>query len=70
MSLKGIPTVDLALFTQGDPNQREMFVQQLGVAFHEVGFVAVSNHGIPKTLVDGFYAASKTFFALPEQTQI
>lgn len=66
MSLKGIPTVDLALFTQGDANQREAFVKQLGTAFHEVGFVAVANHGIPKDLVDGFYAASKAFFALPE----
>lgn len=69
MSLKGIPTVDLALFTQGDANQREIFVQQLGAAFHEVGFVAVANHGIPKALVDGFYAASKAFFALPEEVK-
>lgn len=66
MSAKGIPTVDLAQFTQGDANQREAFVRQLGAAFHEVGFVAVTNHGIPKSLVDGFYAASKAFFALPE----
>jgi len=66
MSLKGIPTVDLSQFTQGDANQREAFVHQLGIAFHEVGFVAVVNHGIPKSLVDGFYTASKSFFALPE----
>lgn len=66
MILKGIPTVDLALYTQGDPNQREMFVRQLGAAFHEVGFVAVANHGIPKSLVDGFYSSSKAFFAMPE----
>jgi isopenicillin N synthase-like dioxygenase len=69
MTAKGIPTVDLAQFTQGDANQREAFVRQLGVAFHEVGFVAVVNHGIPKSLVDDFYAASKAFFALPEATK-
>jgi len=66
MTAKGIPTVDLSQFTQGDANQREEFVRQLGAAFHEVGFVAVVNHGIPKALVDGFYASSKAFFALPE----
>jgi len=66
MTAKGIPTVDLSQFTQGDANQREEFVRQLGAAFHEVGFVAVVNHGIPKSLVDGFYASSKAFFALPE----
>ncbi|MCC6461196.1 MAG: isopenicillin N synthase family oxygenase [Saprospiraceae bacterium] len=66
MSEKGIPTVDLSTFTQGTPAQRQAFVHDLGKAFHEVGFVAVVNHGIPKHLVDGFYAASKAFFALPE----
>lgn len=69
MTAKGIPTVDLAQFTQGDANQREIFVRQLGAAFHEVGFVAVENHGIPKELVNGFYTASKAFFALPEATK-
>lgn len=66
MKEKGIPTVDLSTFVSGSPAQREAFVRNLGNAFHEVGFVAVVNHGIPKALVDGFYAASKAFFALPE----
>ena len=66
MIAKGIPTVDLAQFTLGDANQREVFVRQLGTAFHEVGFVAVVNHGISKELVDNFYSSSKAFFALPE----
>lgn len=66
MIAKGIPTVDLAQFTLGDANQREVFVRQLGTAFHEVGFVAVVNHGISKSLVDNFYSSSKAFFALPE----
>lgn len=69
MKEKGIPTVDLSMFTQGDAQQREIFVHQLGDAFHNVGFVAVANHGIPKSLVDGFYAASKAFFALPEDVK-
>ncbi len=66
MSKKGIPTVDLSQFTQGDAAAQTAFVRDLGQAFHEVGFVAVVNHGIPKHLVDGFYEASKAFFALPD----
>jgi isopenicillin N synthase-like dioxygenase len=66
MKEKGIPTVDLSQFTQGDAAQREAFVRDLGKAFHEVGFVAVVNHGIPKSLVDGFYSNSRSFFDLPE----
>lgn len=42
---------------------------QLGHAFHEIGFVGVVNHGIPKELIDGFYAAAKAFFALPTETK-
>lgn len=69
MSEKGIPTVDLSQFVHGSPAEQTAFVQDLGKAFHEVGFVAVVNHGIPKQLVDGYYAASKAFFALPEEVK-
>ncbi len=64
---KGIPTVDLSQFVQGSPEQQQAFVESLGKAFREVGFVAVVNHGVPKSLVDDFYQASKKFFALPEE---
>lgn len=66
MSEKGIPTVDLSKFTNGSPSDQAAFVHDLGKAFHEVGFVAVVNHGIPKQLVNGFYEASQAFFALPD----
>ncbi len=66
MKEKGVPTVDLSQFVHGAAAEKDAFVQALGRAFHEVGFVAVVNHGIPKSLVDDFYAASKAFFALPE----
>ncbi len=66
MKEKGIPTVDLSKYVEGTAAEKAAFVQQLGNAFHEVGFVAVVNHGIPKSLVDGFYSASKAFFTLPE----
>ena len=65
MSKRTIPVVDLQQFTAGTPAQRAAFVAQLGGAFHEIGFVGVTNHGIPKELIDGFYTASKAFFALP-----
>jgi isopenicillin N synthase-like dioxygenase len=62
---RAIPVVDLSKFTQGTPRQRSAFVKKIGQAFHEVGFVGVVNHGIPKTLVDSFYTEAKSFFALP-----
>jgi isopenicillin N synthase-like dioxygenase len=69
MKEKGIPTVDLSQFVHGNEAEKAAFVQAIGQAFHEVGFVAVVHHGIPKSLVDGFYSASKAFFAQPEEVK-
>ena len=69
MKEKGVPTVDLSKYVHGTQEEKDQFVQDLGRAFHEVGFVAVVNHGIPKQLVDAFYNASKAFFALPEEVK-
>jgi isopenicillin N synthase-like dioxygenase len=60
-----IPVVDLADFTSGDPQRKSSFVQQLGKAYEEVGFVAVKNHGIPDALVDHLYEYVQQFFSLP-----
>ena len=65
MSKRVIPLVDLSAYTQGDEASRKDFVDKLGKAFHEVGFVGVTNHGVPKQLIEDFYAAAKAFFALP-----
>jgi isopenicillin N synthase-like dioxygenase len=63
MSKRTIPLVDLSRFENGTAAERTAFVAQLGKAFHEIGFVGVTGHGIPKQLIDDFYRASKAFFA-------
>ena len=65
MSDRAIPVVDLDQFINGNAEERNAFVEELGKAFHEVGFVGVRNHGVPQDLVDGFYSASKEFFSQP-----
>ncbi len=69
MKEKGVPTVDLSQYVNGTAEQKAAFVQDLAKAFHEVGFVAVANHGVPKALVEGFFQASKAFFALPTEVK-
>ncbi|MBB4078841.1 isopenicillin N synthase-like dioxygenase [Lewinella aquimaris] len=64
-----IPLVDLSQFEKGDKAQRQAFVEQLGSAFHNIGFVGVTGHGIPKDLIDDFYNAAKEFFALPVEVK-
>ncbi|MGN6509718.1 MAG: 2-oxoglutarate and iron-dependent oxygenase domain-containing protein, partial [Chitinophaga sp.] len=50
-TVNSIPSVDLADFTSGDAARKAAFVQQLGKAYEDVGFVAVRNHGIPADLI-------------------
>lgn len=60
-----IPVVNLADFLSGDPQLKQAFVNQLGKAYEEVGFVAVKNHGIPDDLIADLYKYVQQFFALP-----
>ena len=46
-----IPVVDLSDFVNGNAKQKSAFVQKLGQAYEDVGFVAVKNHGIPAELI-------------------
>ena len=57
MLTRTIPLVDLSKFEHGSPAERQAFVDELGKAFHEIGFVGVTGHGIPKSLIDDFYSS-------------
>ena len=38
-------------------------------AFSEIGFVFVTNHGVPQTTVGDVFASSKKFFELERETK-
>jgi isopenicillin N synthase-like dioxygenase len=65
-----IPVVDLSDFLSGDENRKQKFVQELGKAYEDVGFVAVKNHGIPDELIADLYNYVQQFFALPAETKL
>ncbi|MEQ8702558.1 MAG: 2-oxoglutarate and iron-dependent oxygenase domain-containing protein [Phaeodactylibacter sp.] len=69
MTKRVIPVVDLSQFTQGDAGSRKAFVAELGQAFHEIGFVGVTGHGISEKLITDFYNASNAFFSLPKEVK-
>ena len=60
-----IPTVDLAEFLNTEQKKKNNFVQSLGKAYEEVGFVAVKNHGILDELIADLYKYTQDFFSLP-----
>ncbi len=62
-----IPSVDLEDFTAGDARRKKAFVEELGKAFEDVGFVAVKNHGISGELIQELYKDVQQFFSLPSE---
>ncbi|MEO5943755.1 MAG: 2-oxoglutarate and iron-dependent oxygenase domain-containing protein [Ferruginibacter sp.] len=60
-----IPSVDLADFLSGDEKKKKAFVQELGKAYEEVGFVGVKNHGLTDELIEDLYKYVQQFFSLP-----
>ena len=61
-----IPSLDLADFTAGTPAQKAAFVQKLGEAYQNIGFVAIKNHGLSQDLQDRLYGSIMDFFKLPD----
>lgn len=67
--MNAIPSVDLADFLSDDPSRKEKFVQQIGQAYEDIGFVSLKNHFLKDELVDHLYKEIKSFFDLPEDTK-
>ncbi|WP_297336591.1 2-oxoglutarate and iron-dependent oxygenase domain-containing protein [Algoriphagus sp.] len=65
-----IPSLDLADFTSGNPEQKAQFVKKLGEAYENIGFVAIKNHGLSQELQNRLYSSIKEFFALPDEIKM
>lgn len=64
-----IPSIDLNDFLSGDPIKKNNFVQALGQAYQEIGFVALKGHLLEASVSEKLYAECQAFFALPEPTK-
>lgn len=64
-----IPSVDLMDFISNDPERKQMFINEIGKAYEEIGFVALKGHFLDDNLVDRLYNEVKTFFSLPVETK-
>ena len=67
--MSAIPSVHLGDFLSGDPAKKEKFVQEIGAAFEDIGFVALSGHFLSNELVEKLYEEIKHFFELPQETK-
>lgn len=69
MAMNNIPSVNLADFLSDDPKRKEKFVNEIGTAYEEIGFVALKNHFLSDELVEELYKEVKSFFELPLETK-
>jgi len=67
--VRRIPTVDFRLASSDDEGENAAFVEQVGGALKDIGFFALVNHGIPRTLIDETYRQCDAFFDLEEATK-
>jgi len=63
--MQKIPSVDLRDFLSDDPVRKQKFVNEIGNAYQEIGFVALKGHFLDDQLVEELYAQVRAFFELP-----
>ncbi len=62
-----VPSVDLSDFISGDSERKQRFIGEIGNAFENIGFVALSGHFLSEELVNDLYEEIKKFFQLPQE---
>ncbi|HUH25603.1 MAG TPA: 2-oxoglutarate and iron-dependent oxygenase domain-containing protein [Flavobacterium sp.] len=67
--MQNIPSVDLRDFLSDDPIRKQKFVNEIGKAYEEIGFVALKGHFLDDHLVENLYQQVRNFFNLPLATK-
>jgi isopenicillin N synthase-like dioxygenase len=62
--MDSIPFIDVSALTSSDIAQRRQVAARIGSACREVGFFAITGHGVAPSVVVEAFAASQAFFAL------
>lgn len=64
-----VPSLDLADFTSGDPEKKSAFIEALGDAYNNIGFVAIKNHGLTDEMTTKLYSTIQSFFGLSDEVK-
>lgn len=65
MAGQPIPVIDVAALRAGTHEDWMHVGRQLGQACREIGFFYVTNHGIPKQVIDDTFSSASSFFSQP-----
>ncbi len=64
-----IPSVNLEDFLSNDETRKQKFIDEIGHAYENIGFVALKGHFLDDKLVEDLYTEIKNFFELPVVTK-
>ena len=64
--MEKIPSVDLSDFLSDNADRKQKFVNEIGKAYEEIGFVALKGHFLSDALIKSLYSEIKNFFELPK----
>ena len=67
--MQKIPSVDLRDFLSEDLIRKQKFVNEIGNAYQEIGFVALKGHFLDDKLVESLYQEVRNFFSLPLESK-
>ncbi|WP_353088599.1 2-oxoglutarate and iron-dependent oxygenase domain-containing protein [Flavobacterium sp.] len=67
--MQQIPSVDLRDFLSDNLARKQKFVNEIGKAYEEIGFVALKGHFLDDQLVGELYDEVRNFFNLPLETK-
>ena len=68
-NMNNIPSVDLSDFLSADSKRKQKFVDEIGKAYEEIGFVALKNHFLSPDLTNQLYEQVQKFFELPPEVK-
>ena len=70
MNESPFPVIDLTPFRTGDATARQGVAGQIDEACREIGFFAVTGHGVDESLVEACYEEAFAFFDLPLEEKL
>ncbi|RMS80706.1 Oxidoreductase, 2OG-Fe oxygenase family [Pseudomonas savastanoi] len=65
MTLHYVPIINLAPYFSGEPDGKAAVAQAVNQACKDIGFLVITEHQIPKELIDKVSGLTRQFFDLP-----
>ena len=62
---RAIPVIDVGPAFRGEPCGLDGVAAEVRRASEQVGFFYIAGHGVPQAIIDGAFAASREFHAMP-----